>query len=318
MKFSIIIPVYKVESFLHQCVDSILSQSYTDYEIILVDDGSPDQSPLICDDYAAKNNNIKVIHKPNGGLSSARNAGLDCAKGEYVLFLDSDDWWDDANALRKISDKLDASQASILVFGMKKYFALQDSFGDIRIPKISTNQASSQEEYIEQLMKHNIYIACACDKVVRRSLLECYKHRFVIGQLSEDIEWCVKLLLTNPKIDILEEAFYVYRQQNANSITANITRKNVHHVHDIIVKYATRTSSLPLKHYLANQLVLLLSFSRKVKPNEISDLMNDIKKYWWLLDYNWYPYVRKVSKLKFLGFSTVRFLLGCYHKYKRG
>ena len=318
MKFSIIIPVYKVESFLHQCVDSILSQSYTDYEIILVDDGSPDQSPLICDDYAAKNNNIKVIHKPNGGLSSARNAGLDCAKGEYVLFLDSDDWWDDANALRKISDKLDASQASILVFGMKKYFALQDSFGDIRIPRISTNQASSQEEYIEQLMKHNIYIACACDKVVRRSLLECYKHRFVIGQLSEDIEWCVKLLLTNPKIDILEEAFYVYRQQNANSITANITRKNVHHVHDIIVKYATRTSSLPLKHYLANQLVLLLSFSRKVKPNEISDLMNDIKKYWWLLDYNWYPYVRKVSKLKFLGFSTVRFLLGCYHKYKRG
>lgn len=318
MKFSIIIPVYKVESFLHQCVDSILSQSYTDYEIILVDDGSPDQSPLICDDYAAKNNNIKVIHKPNGGLSSARNAGLDCAKGEYVLFLDSDDWWDDANALRKISDKLDASQASILVFGMKKYFALQDSFGDIRIPRISTNQASSQEEYIEQLMKHNIYIACACDKVVRRSLLECYKHRFVIGQLSEDIEWCVKLLLTNPKIDILEEAFYVYRQQNANSITANITRKNVHHVHDIIVKYATRTSSLPLKHYLANQLVLLLSFSRKVKPNEISDLMNNIKKYWWLLDYNWYPYVRKVSKLKFLGFSTVRFLLGCYHKYKRG
>lgn len=286
MKFSIIIPVYKVESFLHQCVDSILSQSYTDYEIILVDDGSPDQSPLICDDYAAKNNNIKVIHKPNGGLSSARNAGLDCAKGEYVLFLDSDDWWDDANALRKISDKLDASQASILVFGMKKYFALQDSFGDIRIPRISTNQASSQEEYIEQLMKHNIYIACACDKVVRRSLLECYKHRFVIGQLSEDIEWCVKLLLTNPKIDILEEAFYVYRQQNANSITANITRKNVHHVHDIIVKYATRTSSLPLKHYLANQLVLLLSFSRKVKPNEISDLMNNIKKYWWLLDYN--------------------------------
>lgn len=318
MKFSIIIPVYKVESFLHQCVDSILSQSYTDYEIILVDDGSPDQSPLICDDYAAKNNNIKVIHKPNGGLSSARNAGLDCAKGEYVLFLDSDDWWDDANALRKISDKLDASQASILVFGMKKYFALQDSFGDIRIPRISTNQASSQEEYIEQLMKHNIYIACACDKVVRRSLLECYKHRFVIGQLSEDIEWCVKLLLTNPKIDILEEAFYVYRQQNANSITANITRKNVHHVHDIIAKYATRTSSLPLKHYLANQLVLLLSFSRKVKPNEISDLMNDIKKYWWLLDYNRYPYVRKVSKLKFLGFSTVRFLLGCYHKYKRG
>ena len=83
MKFSIIIPCYKVEQYLHQCVDSVLAQTYEDYEVILVDDGSPDNSPAICDEYGNKTDKVKVIHKPNGGLSDARNAGLDVALGEF-------------------------------------------------------------------------------------------------------------------------------------------------------------------------------------------------------------------------------------------
>ena len=92
---SVIIPVYKVEKTLRRCIDSVLSQTYTDYEIILVDDGSPDNSGEICDEYAEKHENIRVIHKENGGLSSARNAGLGIARGEYVMFLDSDDYLTD-------------------------------------------------------------------------------------------------------------------------------------------------------------------------------------------------------------------------------
>ena len=90
-EISIIIPVYKVEKYICECVDSILAQEYKDFEIILVDDGSPDRCPEICDNYANTDNRIKVIHKPNGGLSSARNAGLAQAKGRYVWFVDSDD-----------------------------------------------------------------------------------------------------------------------------------------------------------------------------------------------------------------------------------
>lgn len=86
MKFSIIIPIYKVEVYLHQCVDSVLAQSYKNIEVILVDDGSPDSCPRICDEYAAKDERIKVIHKPNGGLSDARNSGLKIANGDYVIF----------------------------------------------------------------------------------------------------------------------------------------------------------------------------------------------------------------------------------------
>lgn len=90
---SIIVPVYKVEKYIHTCVESILNQTYTNWELILVDDGSPDSCPAICDQYAVKDQRIKVIHKKNGGLSSARNIALDFFKGEYVTFLDSDDFW---------------------------------------------------------------------------------------------------------------------------------------------------------------------------------------------------------------------------------
>ncbi len=92
MKLSIIVPVYNVEKYLHKCVDSILSQTLTDFECILVDDGSTDNSSVICDEYAAKDPRIVVIHKQNGGLSSARNTGLDISQGDYIGFVDSDDW----------------------------------------------------------------------------------------------------------------------------------------------------------------------------------------------------------------------------------
>ncbi|KAF3371822.1 glycosyl transferase family 2, partial [Enterococcus faecium] len=91
-EISIIVPVYKVEKYLRKCVDSILAQTFTDFEVILVDDGSPDNSGKICDEYAEKDNRVRVIHKENGGLSSARNAGIDVARGKYLGFVDSDDY----------------------------------------------------------------------------------------------------------------------------------------------------------------------------------------------------------------------------------
>lgn len=91
-KISVIVPVYKVEQYLHRCVDSILAQTFTDFELLLINDGSPDNCGAICDEYAAKDARVRVFHKENGGVSSARNLGLDNAKGEWVAFVDSDDW----------------------------------------------------------------------------------------------------------------------------------------------------------------------------------------------------------------------------------
>ncbi len=319
MKFSVIIPIYKVEQYLRQCVDNVLGQTYTDLEIILVNDGSPDSSPAICDEYAQKDSRIKVIHKPNGGLSDARNAGLDVAQGEYFMFLDSDDWWDDKDALRKIDACLKESGADIIIIGMKKYFSLEDRLGDVRVPKKCDkgNSTLSHAQVLQQYMRSNIFVACACDKVVRRSLIEKDNQRFVKRQLSEDIEWCCKLLLKNPKIGVLEEAFYVYRQQVATSITANVGVKNIKSILDVINRYAQKDAPEPLLHYIANQYVLLITNFMRLSKEEQKPLEAEMKQLWWLIQYNWYPYTRLVSKVKFLGYGITKRLLRVYYKHMR-
>ena len=317
MKFSIIIPIYKVEQYLRQCIDSVLAQTYTNFEIILVDDGSPDGCPAICDEYANKDSRIKVIHKPNGGLSDARNAGLEVAKGEYVMFLDSDDWWDDKDSLCKIAVSIKASGADITIIGMKKYFSQEHRIGDVRTPKKCDKANSTLSHAQEQYMRSNIFVACACDKVVRRTLIEKDNQRFVKHQLSEDIEWCCKLLLKNPQIDVLEEAFYVYRQQVATSITANVGVNNIKSILDVINRYAQKNGPEPLLHFIANQYVLLITNFMRLTKDDQRTLEAEVKRLWWLIHYNWYPYTRLVSKVKFLGYNITKNLLRIYYNQKR-
>ena len=105
MRFSIVIPIYKVEKYLRPCIDSVLQQTFRDFELILVDDGSPDSCPQICDEYAAKDARVKVVHKINGGQASARNAGLEVAQGDYVCYVDSDDYLIDNKVLERLLEK---------------------------------------------------------------------------------------------------------------------------------------------------------------------------------------------------------------------
>lgn len=317
MRFSIIIPCYNVQPYIRQCVDSVLAQTFEDYEIILVDDGSPDECPAICDEYGEKYDNVNVIHKPNGGLSDARNAGLNIAKGEYIMFLDSDDWWDEKDALQKVANRLKQTDADVCIIGMKKYFQRQDRFGDERIPACDEVSALSQAQAINKYMNNNIFVACACDKAVRRSFIESDNQCFVKGQYSEDIEWCCKLLLKNPVITTLAESFYAYRQQVSTSITANVSAKNIKSILDVITLYSNKDAPKPLLHFVANQYVLLITNFMRMSKTDQKMYENDIKKFWWLIDYNWYPYTRLVSKFKFVGFDIMKRLLRMYYKSKR-
>ena len=314
--FTIIIPVYKVEDYLVQCVDSILCQNMNDYEIILVDDGSPDHSPEICDAFSKSYDFIRTVHQRNGGLSSARNKGLSMAKGEYILFVDSDDFWCCDDALLSIKIKLDKSNADVLVFGKKKYYQLAGNYSKEILP-VSIMTDYSREEIIRYMMEHNAFVASAWDKVIRRTFIVENKMEFVLGQVSEDIEWCAKILLGNPKMTTLAKCIYVYRQQNNESITANIGRKNIECVANVILKYTENTDNKNLLNYFAEQYVLWLTISNFVKKNTIQDLLFLMKRRWDLMNYNWYPHVRKISKFKILGFELVRKLLGFYKKGKR-
>lgn len=322
--FSIIVPVYKVEKYLKQCVESVLAQSYANYELILVDDGSPDQCPEICDEFALMDQRVRVIHKENGGASTARNVGLDVAIGEYILFLDSDDFWDDEAALSKIFQALNKKAIDILIIGKKKYYPQDGIINNVCVPKWDkTGCPASYREKIAYLMKNNIFVAAAWDKVVRKELIDAGKLRFVAGQVGEDIEWCINLLKCNPSIDLLDMSFYVYRQQNDSSVSSNIKRKNLVDIGNIIKNYVPDKMDMSdcaiyLRNFLAVEYVLLLAITMRVSSHQIKDLLCDMREFWYLLDYNWYPYVKKVSCVKWLGFDVIRALLGVYLKLKRG
>lgn len=311
-RFSIIVPVYNVENYLNECVKSVLGQTFIDFELILIDDGSSDSCPQICDQYLEADSRVRVIHKQNGGLSSARNTGLDMAVGEYVLFLDSDDYWCTTTVLETIDRYITEFQSDVCIFGKKKFFQNKNMYSTYQKP-VFDEEALSDEQIVKLLMKKNYFVACAWDKVIKRTVIENNNMRFTIGQMSEDIEWCIKLLLSTKSIQLIPECFYIYRQENINSITANISKKNLEHILQVITKY-TKINDEFVKHFIANQYVLWMTTANRVLKDDIKDLISQAKKFWFLLEYNWYPYVDKVSKVKFLRFNIVMFMLGFYRK----
>ncbi|MBR5148258.1 MAG: glycosyltransferase family 2 protein [Bacteroidaceae bacterium] len=164
---SVIVPIYKVEQYLHRCIDSILSQSYADFELLLIDDGSPDGCGAICDDYAAKDSRVRVFHKENGGVSSARNLGLDNAQGEWITFVDSDDWLES-----DFLEKLMVDDCTDLVVG-----------GNIR-PSGELKQASDRQydalsiaDFLEEHLNGSL-LRAPWGKLLRYSIIDSNHIRF--------------------------------------------------------------------------------------------------------------------------------------------
>ncbi len=318
--FSIIIPVYNVEKYLKQCIESVSLQDFRDFEIILVDDGSPDNCPALCDEYAGKYDFIRVIHKMNGGLSDARNVGLDAASGKYILFIDSDDFWDDSHALSDMYEKLRFTDADVLIFGMRKYYQNDNVFSEKRIPTCNNVNSLSYSETIIELQRTNSFAASACDKAMKRSFIEHNQMRFVKGQLSEDIEWCAKILLAKPYIVILSKCIYVYRQQNSISISSNIGLKNITDISDVIKKYTAiaqkqEQQNVTLLNFMAEQYVLWMYITNLVETRLISYLLEDMKGLFFLLNYTVYPHVYKIARAKYAGFYAIRKMLSLKNKF---
>jgi len=200
VKLTIIIPVYRVETTLDHCVESVLRQAVTDMEVILVDDGSPDSCPQKCDQWADRDNRIQVIHKENGGLSDARNAGIDIAQGDYLTFVDSDDWLEE-NTLAPLLDMM--GDADLLEYSIHQRLTLPDcTYTDMN----------------DYWLRGQAYLhTYACNKIYRRSLFD--NVRFPRGKVFEDA-WTLPLLLRQcHKVMTTSRGFYHY-QWNPDGITA--------------------------------------------------------------------------------------------------
>ncbi len=206
---SVIVPVYKVEKYLNECVDSIINQTYKNIEIILVDDGSPDNCSKICDDYATKDNRIKVVHKENGGLASARNAGTDIANGEFITFVDSDDYILDT-MVEKMVNLFENHNADVVQVSFTR--------GNF-IKKNEEIKVFSNEECINNYALDNVVRPEAWAKLYSAILMKENKFNEKI-KYAEDLELGLSLYKKFRKIVISNEELYYYRE-NPNGITSN-------------------------------------------------------------------------------------------------
>lgn len=225
MKFSVILPVYKVEKYLRECVDSILSQSYTDFEVILVDDGSPDSCPQICDEYAQNDARVKVVHKKNGGQASARNAGLEVAQGDYICYIDSDDYLIDNKVLERLADKT-VSNPDIVHYKFVEWFESDGHIAPCRFDYNVPTEGRSLAEVYCDLVDKDAYYNSAWSKIIKRSLLMDNNIRFEEGIVGEDNEWYYHVVMVAKELLLLDESLYVYRRRSG-STTTSLTVKNL-------------------------------------------------------------------------------------------
>lgn len=311
MKISIIVPIYNVEKYLSECIESVLYQSYRDIELILVDDGSPDQSLAICEEYAKKDNRIVVIHKKNGGLSDARNYGIHAAVGEYSIFLDGDDYWDDLDALERLVARVKQTNVDVLNYSYKKYY---EDTGEM-IPYFENAKAmpvtmDSKEKQLRFLTEQSLYIASACNKMIRTSLFK-NDLLFEKGIFSEDIEWGARLLMEATSFDFICENFYCYRQRN-DSIRYTISDKkctdlknNIIHSIEIADNVCKEWRS-SFYRYAAFQFATFFIVQAQAE-NKQTDNIKELKQYRWILAY--YANNKKIKYLyymcKLMGYKNV-------------
>ncbi len=275
---SVIVPIYKVEEFLDECVQSIVSQTYTNLEIILVDDGSPDRCPEMCDAWAAKDSRIKVIHKPNGGLSDARNAGLDIARGDYISFIDSDDWVD-SSMLETMLRHIQKENASICACGILACYP--DRSAPLNIRPIVGNP----EQIFSLLYDNSAYPVAACNKLYRKS---CWEHlRFPVGKICEDAFTTYKLIHNADKIVQITDALYFYRIRENSIMTASFSKKRMDEEevwrcnYEFVAEHYPKLQKNAFDFYLQKVNVLIHAISHEQRAefsHEYNFLYNILKK----------------------------------------
>lgn len=290
LKISVIIPIYNVEQYLNECIDSVINQTYKNLEIILVDDGSKDLSGEICDTYIEKDERIIVIHKENGGLSDARNTGIKRATGDYLCFLDSDDFWEDSEAIERLAERISITNPDVLNYSYVKYYEYTDSkvpqFTDIPAMPVDLKTKNEQMDYI---VKNSYYIASACNKMIRRELFE-KGLLFEKGKLSEDIPWCARLLVLAESLDFICEDFYVYRQRETSITHTMATKACIDLKNNImsclkICKKSSKDMRKYLFYYTAYQYSTFIAV-QSIASECPQECIDELSRYKWLLKYH--------------------------------
>ena len=324
VKVSFIIPIYKVEEYIDKCIQSIVEQTFSDFEILLIDDGSPDNSPQICDSWAKKDSRIMVYHKQNGGLSDARNAGIKLAKGEYVVFIDGDDFWTDKKHLENLIDIVNIyPECDFINFNCSYYFSDDISYRKWQPFSLELSKPADKNTVLKALVASGVVPMSACLKVVKRDVFIDENMKFIKGIYCEDIPWFINLLDRSHRCIFINQYVYAYRQNVSGSISASFGEKSFNDLLNIIQleldslceRNFSEDAKKALLSFLAYEFCILLANVRSLPSIIQQESRTRLMKYRWLLDYTMNPKVKLVSMVsKVMGICITERLLGFYMK----
>lgn len=280
---TVVIPVYNVEKYLKRCIDSILVQEWKNYNILLVDDGSTDNSPQICEDYAKAYDIISVIHKENGGLSEARNTGISNAEGEYVYFLDSDDWIE-PNTFSDLAEVIESDQYDIISFNPEFVKSEHDI---IKSDSKRTKRLTGKETLID-MFSYGFITGFATDKIYRKALFTKNTIQFPVGKYYEDLGTNYKLFLAAKKVYATNQKYYHYLIDNPDAITQSWNEKKLRDMFEFykevfysdFVRSQLNQEELHISQlYYVNGLTHILSSLYKAKLHKhYSEIASEVKQ----------------------------------------
>lgn len=286
--FSVIVPVYKTEAYLGRCVDSILNQSFSDFELILVDDDSPDNSGAICDEYAKRNSKVKVIHRPNGGLCSARNTGLQAAQGEFITFCDSDDYWA-SSYLEKLGYLIRQENVGLAICGFQ-------SVSDDGRPCSGRCSGERQETMGRQILHHDLFwslfrdrrIGSCWDKAYRAEIIKADSIRFDSKiTLVEDTDFVLRYLAALSSkccLAVTDDKLYMYQTTEHESLVHKFNPEQwqmFEHLFRQLEDYiSTDADRISFYSYVCSAITYTLDNLFRYKPGislgEFSEIVNDM------------------------------------------
>lgn len=327
IKISIIIPVYNVENYLEDTIESVLRQSYTNIEIILINDGSTDNSKKVCESYAAQYGFIYLIDQENGGLSKSRNVGMKKASGDYIIFLDSDDFWED-NLLDILVEYLyENTDVDYLFFRHSEYFETTKHKKEksLNIDPEIINQLRGPDILSYILEKEKYFPWYACLSIIRSEFIRENNLLFHVDRNYEDVLWTPEVFMNAHKVGFVNKALYVYRRDREGQITSQLSYQNLRDSIFIADYWAKKTSQLDreeMRVKLMNNIVpryfYSLWFSGFLNKRDRGLILRELKDHCYVLDYRDTPIQRMTYfMISCFGFTFTSKLFKSAIKVKR-
>ena len=278
---SIIVPVYNVGQLLNECVGSLIKQTYDNLEIILVDDGSPDECPKICDEWAKRDERIKVIHKQNGGLPDARNAGLAIATGDYIAFVDCDDWVE-KTYIEDLYKALKDTDSDISVCGIKMQWDDGKSMtltgkGCFVLDNKQAFESIITEEKLNQVVWNKLY---------KREIIQGID--FSVGKFHEDVFWSYQVIAKAKKVAVIDELLYIYRQRTQSMMGSGLSLKSIDDIEAKVKRQSFVEKNYPDLTVIAKKSLLFhcIYYMQKLlrgevkEKSEVNEIKGKLKKYY--------------------------------------